>query len=104
METIRSADGSSNTQRKFVRHGIALNVSYRDALIRFGVTILLPIVLLIIDKHIVIYAAPVMAYLFTTAIIHFCIIKYAWHRYIKHDPAPALAPYGEDPNYPEESI
>jgi hypothetical protein len=104
METKRPADNSSKTRNKFVRHGITLNVSYKDALIRFGITILLPIVLLLIDKHIVIYAAPVMAYLFTTGIIHFCVVKYVWHRYIKHDPAPALVPYGEDPNYPEESI
>ena len=80
------------------------NVNYKDALIRFGITILLPIVLLMIDKHLIIYAAPVMAYLFISAIAHFCIVKYVWHRYIKHEPAAPAAGYAEDLNYPEESV
>jgi hypothetical protein len=80
------------------------NVGFRDAVIRFGVTILIPMALLLIDKHLIIYAAPVMAYLFITAIGHFCVVKFLWHRYVKNEPVPVAAPYGTDPNYPEESI
>jgi hypothetical protein len=80
------------------------NVGFKDAVIRFGITLLIPMVLLLIDKHLIIYAAPIMAYLFISAIGHFCIIKFLWHRYIKHETAAALPAYGTDPNYPEESV
>ena len=80
------------------------NVNFKDALIRFGLTILMPIVLLLINKHFIIYAAPVMAYLFISALAHFCIVKYVWHRYIKHEPAVPATAYAEDLNYPEESL
>jgi hypothetical protein len=83
---------------------IVLNVSLKDALIRFGFTILLPILALLIDAHLIIYTAPVIAYLFLSAIIRFCVIKYIWHRYIAREPAPTPKAYGKDPNYPEESL
>ncbi|HSZ86371.1 MAG TPA: hypothetical protein VK787_10085 [Puia sp.] len=86
------------------KRDIVLNVNFKDALIRFGITLLLPVLALIIDSRLIIYMAPAMAYLFVSAIIHFCIFKYLWHRYIRNEPTPSRKPYGEDPNYPEESI
>jgi len=89
---------------KIAGKDIRLNVSFKDAMVRFGITLVLPMIMLLIDKRLIIYTAPVMAYLFVSGITHFCIIKYAWHRFIKHEPPAPLPPYGENINYPEESV
>ena len=91
-------------KRKIGKHDIILNVDLKDSMIRFGITLFLPLSMLLIDKHLIIYTAPIMAYLFMSGITHFCVIKYAWHRYIKHEPVQDLKAYGEDPEYPEETI
>jgi hypothetical protein len=83
---------------------IVLNVNFKDALIRVGVAIFLPILAMFINKHWVIYITPVMFYLFVTALIRFCVIKYAWRRFIIGDGGPAVKGYGKDVNYPEESL
>jgi hypothetical protein len=83
---------------------IRLNVSFKEALIRFGITLILPIIILLINARLMIYTAPVMAYLFLSGITHFCVIKYFWRRFIKHEPPEPLPPYGQDMNYPEESV
>jgi hypothetical protein len=83
---------------------IRLNVSFKDAMIRFGITLVLPMIMLLIDKRLIIYTAPVMAYLFISGITHFCILKYAWHRIIRHEAPEPPPPYGENINYPEESV
>jgi hypothetical protein len=89
---------------KIAGRDIALNVSFTDAMIRFVITLFLPMLMLLVDKHLIIYTAPVMAYLFISGITHFCIIKYAWRRFVMHEPPAALPPYGENLNYPEESV
>ena len=89
---------------KIAGKDIALNVSFKDAMMRFGITLFLLMLMLIIDKHLIIYTAPVMAYLFISGITHFCVIKYAWHRFLKHEPPAEVPPYGENLNYPEESL
>ncbi len=91
-------------KRKIAGRDIILNVSFQDSMIRFGAMVLLPIIVLMIDKNLVIYTAPILAYLFITALTQFCIIKYVWHRYIKHEPEPVPPEYGKDPHYPEESV
>jgi hypothetical protein len=83
---------------------IVLNVTFKEALVRVGVAILLPILAMIINKHWVIYTTPVMFYLFVTALVRFCVIKYIWHRFIIGDGGPAVKSYGKDVNYPEESL
>ena len=60
---------------KIAGKDIKLNVSFNNALIRFGITLFLPMIMLLIDWHLIIYTAPVMAYLFVSAITHFCIFK-----------------------------
>jgi hypothetical protein len=89
---------------KIAGKDIVLNVSFKEAMIRFVITLFLPMLMLIIDKHLIIYTAPVMAYLFITGITHFCFIKYAWHRFIMHEISEEPLPYGENPEYPEESV
>lgn len=94
----------ANKQRNSRGNDIVLNVSFNDAMIRFGITLLLPILMLIIDKGLIIYTAPLMAYTFASAITHFCLIKNIWRRFIRHEQTPVLIEYGKDPNYPEESL
>jgi hypothetical protein len=83
---------------------VILNVSFKEALIRFGIALGLPMLMLVIDAHLIVYTTPVLAYLFISGITHFCVFKYLWHRVIKHDPPAPLPPYGQDMNYPEESV
>jgi hypothetical protein len=89
---------------KLAGKDVRLNVSFRGAMIRFGITLALPMIMLLIDPHLIIYTTPVIAYLFLSGITHYCVIKYAWRRFIKHDPPVALPRYGENMNYPEESV
>lgn len=91
-------------RRRIAGHDIILNVSFQESMIRFIIVIFLPIIVLFIAKDLVIYTAPVMGYLFLSALVQFCVIKYIWQRYIKHQPAPDSPAYGDDPNYPEESV
>lgn len=91
-------------RRRIAGHDIILNVSFQESMIRFIIVIFLPIIVLFISKDLVIYTAPVMGYLFLSALVQFCVIKYIWQRNIKHQPAPDSPAYGDDPNYPEESV
>ncbi len=90
-------------RRRIAGRDIILNVSFQDSMIRSGILLLLPMLVLFIDKQLVIYTAPILGYLLMTALVQFCPLKYVWHRYIKHDPIPVQPEYGKDPNYPEES-
>jgi hypothetical protein len=83
---------------------INLNVSLKDLLIRFGLIIFIPIITLLINVHLVIYTAPIIGYLFITTLTRFCVIKYLWHYYVLNQRTPITIPYGQDPNYPEETI
>src|SRR5450432_3287261 len=94
---------SIHLKKGIVTNDLVSNVNFKEALVRFGFTLLLPMLMLAIDKHLIIYTAPLIAYLFITALARFCIVKYAWHRYVKHEPTPDVSAYGEDPDYPEQS-
>ncbi len=87
-----------------VRHDIVMNVGFKDILIRVGIALLLPMLTAFTDTHLIIYISPVIFYLFVSALTRFCIVKYAWRRFIKHEPALQSPKYGKDPNSPEESI
>jgi len=60
------------------------NLSLRESLLRGLAAILLPMFLLLIDYHIIVYFLPVVVYLYVTAIVHICPIKHAWRRRIRH--------------------
>ena len=83
---------------------IVLNIGLTDTLIRFIILVFLPVLALLIDIHLVIYTAPVIAYLFITTLVRFCVVKYCWQHYISRSGAPALIDYGKDLNYPEETL
>jgi len=83
---------------------IVLNVGLTDTLIRFIIIVFLPILALLINVHLVIYTAPIIAYLFITTLVRFCVIKYCWQHYISRSGAIAIKDYGKDLNYPEETL
>jgi hypothetical protein len=82
---------------------LTLNVQFKDALIRGGLTILIPIVALLINVHLVIYTAPIVVYLFATSLTRYCVVKYLWQYYILNNRTLVTKPYGMDPNYPDET-
>jgi hypothetical protein len=105
LKLIHPVAKEINSRKKGkIKNDIILNVDSKDAMIRFGILLFLAMLTLVTHTHLIIYSTPVIFYLFISALIRFCIIKYVWHRYIKHEPVPASPEYGEDPNYPEESI
>jgi hypothetical protein len=82
---------------------LTLNVKFKDALIRGGLTILIPIVALIINVHLVIYTAPIVVYLFATSLTRYCVVKHLWQYYILKHRIPVTKPYGMDSDYPDET-
>lgn len=91
----------SNKNREL---NIEFNLSFKAVLIRFGILFLLPILAMLIDEGLVIYTVPFCMYLLMTAMLQFCIVKYLWVRYVNQEPPPLQHKYGQDPNYPDESI
>ena len=87
-----------------VKPDIVLNVNFKDELIRVAIALFLAMLTVFTHTHLIIYIAPLIFYLFVSALLKFCIVKYLWRRYIKHEPAAKRIKYGEDPNYPEESV
>jgi hypothetical protein len=61
---------------------MALNLGLEECLGRGSIAIFLPMVLMLIDHHLLIFAAPVMMYLLISALSHFCILKYVWHAWV----------------------
>ena len=102
--TLINTTVNPHTAKRNGGKDISLNVNLKDLLIRFGLTIFIPIIALLINVHLVIYTAPVIGYLFITTLTRFCVIKYMWHYYVLSERTPITIAYGEDPNYPEETI
>lgn len=90
-------------RKKIGGFDLELNLSLTNVLIRFGFVFLLPIVAMLIDRRLVVYTVPLCMYLLMTAMLKFCPINYFWQRYINHEALPHHE-YGNDPNYPDESI
>lgn len=83
---------------------IILNVSLQEALVRAIIALIGPIILFLINKHLMLIIVPVIAYIYVTAMMRYCVVKYLWRRYVRHLPRIKRKPYGLDINYPEESI
>ncbi|MEO6914375.1 MAG: hypothetical protein ABI151_00900 [Chitinophagaceae bacterium] len=98
------APGNNQGEKtKIGKNDIAFNVTPKEAMIRFGLMLLLPIVVLFADKHLVIYVVPVSVYLFISSVTRICVIKYLWRRVIKKEGPISSPAYGKDISYPDES-
>ena len=68
---------------------LATNISLRGTLIRMIVGLLLPVFVLLVDRHLLIWVAPISMYLFICALTHFDVIKWLWLRW-KKKPEPNM--------------
>jgi len=68
-----------------------LNVSLRESFIRgLGAIFILIPSLTFTDHRVLFWTLPVVAYLYVTALSHFCIIRYAWRHWLHHKKDPLL--------------
>lgn len=93
-----------NQRRKIAPDDLPLNVDFKEAIIRFGLMLFLPMLMLFVDEHLIIYTIPVVVYLFVTGITHYCPVKRLWRKFIKHESQVKSRVYGKDMNYPDESV
>ncbi|BDQ12092.1 hypothetical protein GCM10027036_34520 [Flavihumibacter cheonanensis] len=91
-------------KKAWIKRDIVLNVGFQESMIRGFITIFIPWPLLAINHNLLIYAAPVMFYLFVTALTHFCFIRYAWQHWIKHMKTAAICNFATDLNIPVEAV
>jgi hypothetical protein len=99
-----SAENSFINSPKCVdKKDLFTNLSFNNAIFRCVITIFFLVPLFIINETLIIYIAPLVAYLFTSAILRFCVVKYVWDRYGKHKPVPITA-YPQGAKYPSESL
>lgn len=73
-----------------------MNIGFRESLIRGAISIHIPVPLLFMNPYLMICAAPIMFYLMTSALTHFCTIKYIWQHWAKHQRTPELNCFAED--------
>lgn len=111
MTTIQPATknenpAAANTKEKmtWLKRDIVLNVGFEESLKRGLITIFIPWPLLFINPYLLLYAAPLMFYLFISALTHFCLIRSAWQHWIKHQPTPTTCDFAIDLDTPVETI
>ena len=66
-----------------VRPELATNISLRSTLIYAVIGVLLPVFVLLIDHHLLIWVAPISMYMLICALTHFDVIKWMWLRWKK---------------------
>jgi hypothetical protein len=72
-----------------VRPDLATNISLRATLIYAIAGVLLPVFVLLIDHHLLIWVAPISMYMLICALTHFDVIKWMWLRW-KKKPEPNM--------------
>lgn len=104
LYTQKELPNLKDTLKRIKAHrDIALNLSLNEVLVRAAIALISPIFFYIFYRSLVLYIVPVITYLYLTAMMRYCVIKYLWRRYVKHLPIIKRKPYGKDINYPEES-
>ena len=97
-------DAPMKTNGNWFHNDIVLNVGFAESLKRGLISIMIPLPLLFINHVLLIYAAPVMFYLFVTALTHFCFFRYIWEHLIHHFPVPEKCDFAVDLNIPVKAI
>ncbi|HTJ13451.1 MAG TPA: hypothetical protein VL547_15560 [Dinghuibacter sp.] len=75
----------------FIGTDLMLNVGLKESFIRgfVGIFVLVPLFGLI-DHRVLWFGSPVIAYLYVSALSHFCVIRYMWRHWVKHEKDPLL--------------
>lgn len=94
---------TENTAHAAVKD-ITLNVSLKEAMERAIIALISPVIICLFYKYSIIFITPVITYLYLTAMMRYCVVKYLWRRYVSHHALIKRAAYGMDVNYPEESL
>jgi hypothetical protein len=71
------------------RPELATNISLKATLIYAIAGVLLPVFVLLVDHHLLIWVSPISMYMLICALTHFDVIKWAWLRW-KHKPEPNM--------------
>ncbi len=93
-----------NRKTYWIERDIVLNVGFSESIKRGMISIFLPWTVAFINPLLLIAMAPVMFYLFVSALTHFCFIRYAWHHYIEHHKDPAICDFAIDLQIPVKTI
>lgn len=91
-------------KKTWIERDIVLNVGFQESMIRGFITIFIPWPLLAINHNLLIYAAPVMFYLFVTALTHYCFIRYAWQHWVLKMKTPEVCDFAREMDIPVDSI
>lgn len=83
---------------------LKLNVSFGESILRVFIAIFIPWPVMFINTDLLLYAAPVMFYFFISGLLHFCIFKFAWKRWIKKDVEPYICDFALELHIPVETI
>jgi hypothetical protein len=71
------------------RPELATNISLRATLTYAVIGVLLPVFVLLVDHHLLIWVAPISMYMLICALTHFDVIKWMWLRW-KKKPEPNM--------------
>lgn len=91
-------------KKRWQDNDIILNMGFRESLIRGAIVLFLPWPLIAIDPNILLYAAPLMIYLFISSLVHFCIFKYAWQHFVQHKVTPEVCDISKELDIPVDHI
>jgi preprotein translocase subunit SecD len=78
-----------------VRPELGTNVSLMGTMRRAIAAVLLPVFVLLIDHHLLIWVAPISMYLLVCVLTHFDVIKWAWLR-LKKKPEPNMDEFWDE--------
>lgn len=90
--------------KKKQSNDITLNVGFGESILRVFIAIFIPWPFMFINPDLLLYAAPVMFYFFISGLLHFCIFKYVWKRWIKKDVEPYICDFALELHIPVETI
>lgn len=90
--------------KKKQSNDITLNVGFGESILRVFIAIFMPWPFMFINHTLLLYIAPLMFYFFISGLLHFCIVKYTWKRWIKKDIEPVICDFALELHIPVETI
>jgi len=102
--SVTQFNDNSELNKKKQSNDIKLNVNFGESILRVFIAIFIPWPIMFINPDLLLYAAPVMFYFFISGLLHFCIFKFAWKRWIKKDVEPYICDFAIELHIPVETI
>ena len=96
---------NKQNSKNWLKRDIVLNVNFQESMVRCLVALFVPWFCVFGGPTALIYVGlPIMFYLFTSGLIHFCFLRYAWQHWVKHIPTPAKCQFAFDLNIPIKAV